>query len=321
MNSTQFLTTLFPGFVAGLQKLHNVLITPAAVICIAGMYLRLLRGGESLEKISAVLVRLGIVIIVIGQIYTLGDLLTSVANNLVTQTGWNPDQNIWQDYQTAIATKYQPVPGQTGLSFLFNAVQATWIAAWGLFVYGTSIFAAGLMMIMRLIQAILINIEMGLSPLFLSVILVPSLVGIATRWGTVFIALTLWPIAFAISDLGTKMLMDIAVNSSNNVVVGSVNVVGGSTGVWFFLAIWVIFSSVMGPILISKAIVHTGDHGLNLIPAALMGAIMAGTSMAKGAAGNVAAGANTAMTLSSPSSQSRQNSSNVTRPGFANSRP
>lgn len=312
--NNQFLQTLLPGFTAGLQHLHDTLIGPAALICVAGIYLRLLKASASYNEIYGVLVRLGLALLVIGQVYTLGDIFTQLADDLVKKTGWNPDQNMWQDYMTSIATKYNPVtqPGNNNpLQFMFNAFQGAWIAAWATFVYGVSIFAAGLMLIMRLVQAILINLEMGLSPLFLAAIMVPSLVGLATKWGTAFIALCLWTVAYAISDLGTKAMMDIAVNSGNNPVVGAVNIVGGSTVVWFFCAVWVIFMSVMGPVFIWKSVVTNGSHGLHMIPSAMMGAAFAGTALARGATGSVSSGVSAAQALSSPPPQQ---SSNVNRP-------
>jgi hypothetical protein len=318
--TNQFLQAIFPGFSAGLQSLHNVLIGPAALICIAGMYLRLLKAGASTNEVYDVLVRVGLVVVVISQVYTIGDILVQLATDLVTATGWKIDQNMWQDYTVAVMTKYNPVtqPGNNNpLQFFSNAFQGAWIGAWATFVYGFSIFASGLMMLSRLLQSILINVEMGLSPLFLAAIVVPSLVTLATRWGTTFIALCMWTVGFAIADLGTKGFMDLAVNPGNNAVLGAANAVGASTMLWVFMGLWICFVSVMGPILIWKAIVSNGSHGLHMIPMAMMGAVFAGTAMAKGAIGNVAAGGNAAVTLSSPPASRN----GVVRPGFANSRP
>lgn len=314
------LQTLFPGFADGLEKLHDTLLIPAALICIAGVIFRAYSGSQT--NVWGTMARLGIVVIVISQVYMIGDLITQLADAVVAKTGWDIHQNIWQDYQNALATKYNPAtsPGNTNpWQFLFNASEATGIALWATFVYGVSMMASTLMMFSRVIQAVLINLEMALSPLFLAAIMIPSLISIATRWGTFFISVCLWTLAFSIADLGTKAMMDIAVNTGNNNAVGAVSMAGSAVGMWFVLALWVLGTSILAPWFITKSLVTTGSHGLNVMPGAIIGAMLTGFSLARGATGNIGSAVGAAQALASPPPQSNQ--SHAVRPGFQNVKP
>ena len=59
-------------------------------------------------------------------------------------------------------------------------------------------------------------IEIAISPIFLGCLLVPALVEIGGRFLSSLVAICLWPLAWAVCDLLTQALINIAVNPTNN---------------------------------------------------------------------------------------------------------
>ena len=67
--------------------------------------------------------------------------------------------------------------------------------------------------------------------------------------------LPFWPLAWAVCDLVTRLLIDIAVNPTNNAGLAVFAAGAMLLGYWILLAIWVIGSSIAGPWIISKSLV------------------------------------------------------------------
>jgi hypothetical protein len=128
--------------------------------------------------------------------------------------------------------------------------------------------------IMTGVQQIFYLIEIAISPIFIGLIVVPAFVGIASRFFSSLIAICLWPLGWAISDLVTKALIDLAVNPANNPAAGGP---GGTVlllGYWVVLAIWVIGSSLLAPVIIGVALIG-GSSGI----AALLGGTLDGAAL------------------------------------------
>jgi hypothetical protein len=98
--------------------------------------------------------------------------------------------------------------------------------------------------------------------------------GTATRFFCFLVAITLWPLAWAICDLLTRALIELAVNPANNL---GASVFGASAmmlGYWVLLAIWVMGSSVFAPFIVSAALV-AGSSGIAGVLGATIGAAVA----------------------------------------------
>jgi hypothetical protein len=111
---------------------------------------------------------------------------------------------------------------------------------------------------------ILAMIEIAISPIFIGLLMVPSLVSIASRFFLSFVALAVIPISYAICDLITKWLVDAAVNPTSNTGHAIVSAVGTSWGIWVALIIWVAGSSVFAPIMTFR-ILQMGHSGLSVV--------------------------------------------------------
>ena len=150
-----------------------------------------------------------------------------------------------------------------------------------------SLAALGIMWIMSGVQQILWMIEVAVSPIFLGCLLVPPLI----RLGTVFLmslfALCLWPLAWAVTDLVTRGLIDLALNPTSNPGMQIFSTGAMLLGYWILLAIWVIGSSIIAPWIVTKA--FTG--GTSAITAVMAGTLGAALLTAPRVATNVATSA------------------------------
>jgi hypothetical protein len=136
----------------------------------------------------------------------------------------------------------------------------------GFFVMILCVIGLLLMWLISFLQQLLYSVAIAVSPIFLGLLLVRSLSGIASRFLTGFIAICLWPLGWGIASLITNLLLDFAVNTSNNQALGLVNYLSGGFLWWIALGSWTIGSTLAAPWMISRQIV-AGQPGI----AALLG--------------------------------------------------
>jgi hypothetical protein len=171
-----------------------------------------------------------------------------------------------------------------------------------------SLAALGIMWLMSAIQQILYLIEIAISPIFLGCLCIPALVLIGTRFLSSLVALCLWPLAWAVCDLVTRFLINIAVNPTSNVAIQLFSFGVMQLGLWIVLAIWVIGSSVVGPWLITRSLV-AGSSAIAAVIGGTIGAAAASTpgiayktaaiASGAGAGAAVAGGTNGASSIAS----------------------
>jgi hypothetical protein len=124
-----------------------------------------------------------------------------------------------------------------------------------------------LMWLTSLLQQMLYTVGIAVSPVFFGLLLMRGFDGIASRFLTGFIAICLWPLGWGIASLITNLLLDFAVNTSNNPALGVVNYLSGGFLWWIALGGWTICSTLAAPWMVSRQIV-AGQPGI----AALFGA-------------------------------------------------
>jgi hypothetical protein len=161
-----------------------------------------------------------------------------------------------------------------------------------------SLLALGIMWLMQAVQQILFDIEVAVSPIFIGMLAIRQLSGIATRFFCSFVAICIWGIGWAICDLLTTAIINIAVNPTNNVVVTLVSPLT-AIGIWIMLAIWVVGSSLIAPLWMSSMLMN-GSSGL----AAVFGATV-GMAAARFAGGGLQVVTSSVTAPVSPSSSSR----------------
>jgi hypothetical protein len=139
--------------------------------------------------------------------------------------------------------------------------------------------ASGIMWLMQIAQQLLYLIEIAISPIFIAMLMIPALTHLARRFFLVLVAICLWPLAWAICDLVTKALIDLATNPTNNGGLAAANLVGEVTGplaglaYLIVVAIWVIGSTLLAPVFVGILLAVGGGTATAAIFGATLGAV------------------------------------------------
>lgn len=281
MNPTaQGIAQMMPTFAQGASQLQSALVPPAMLILLAGTVLRFITSG-SVRVMGMTIARLAIVILLIANITAISNQVQTIAQDATNASGFNQTQNMEQDYQTALATKFKiPQQGNSNpWQWFVNPLEVSGLTIFGSAVYCFSIIACGVMFLVGVVQQILIYLEIAFAPLFLACIMVSALLPIATRYATFFVSLCIWPLGFRVVDLLMKFVVDMAVNPSNNPVIAGANALGGSMAWWVVAAIIGVFGYPFSAWIISKSLVTAGSHGLGLMGPAMVGSAFTALSM------------------------------------------
>ena len=149
--------------------------------------------------------------------------------------------------------------------------------------------ASGIMWLMQIAQQMLYLIEIAISPVFVAMLMIPALTHLARRFFMLLVAICLWPLAWAICDLVTKALIDLAVNPINNAGLGAANfaalVSGPLAGLAYLIvvALWVIGSTLLAPVFIGVLLAVGGGTATAAVFGATLGAA-AGRTLQMGSA-------------------------------------
>jgi hypothetical protein len=170
------------------------------------------------------------------------------------------------------------VAGQSGLaSMLPNpggsiGDQVLWAITLGL-----SWIASAIMWLMWIAQQLLYLVEMAVAPVFVACLMVPALTHLARRFFMVLVGICLWPLGWAVCNLVSKALIDIAVNPTNNTALGIANtasfISGPLAGVAYLLvvAVWVIGSTLAAPLFIGHMLSTGGGTATAVVFGATLG--------------------------------------------------
>jgi hypothetical protein len=177
---------------------------------------------------------------------------------------YDPNNTITFD-GTAVASidGTTPVAGfDTGIAtspvtlFTAAAMGADGLAAFflGMFVLVLCVIGMFLMWLFSLLQQFLIAVAIGVSPIFFGLLLIRGLDGVASRFLTGFVGLCLWPLGWGIANLVTALLLDFALNTTNNVALSAINYLSGGVLWWLGLGLWTIGSTLAAPWMISRSV-------------------------------------------------------------------
>jgi hypothetical protein len=187
------------------------------------------------------------------------------------------------------------VSGQTGMASLAPnpggsiGDQVLWAITLGL-----SWIAEGLQWLMTVAQQLLYLIEIAISPIFIACLMVPALAYLARKFFLTLVGITLWPLGWAVCNLVTAFLINVAVNPTGNGTLATANglsaVTGPLTGVAYLLilAVWVIGSTLAAPIFIGILLGMGGGATAAVVGTTLGVAALSAGRMASNAAGGPA---------------------------------
>ncbi len=144
-------------------------------------------------------------------------------------------------------------------------------------IFLASHLALAVMWLYFILQQALLVYAIALTPIFLSFYMLESLKDVAGKFILGLVSISLWPLGWAIANLMTQSLVDMTVGTDDSI--------WGHSQSFFFLIIltlWILFSTIKAPLLISMLLTRGVNAGAALF-AGFGGAMMQGATDAVGA--------------------------------------
>jgi hypothetical protein len=256
--------------------------------------------GSTGTVLSSVL-RVGIAVLLLGNLGQWTSWLTDAANSVVEECGGGgmSSDSLMKQYKEVL--KDPSVLDQTKKEHQGDLI-GWWMAisdpksAVGESVMQVCLWLLGnmafvLAWMMGLIQRFLMLMSIAASPIFIGLWMLPGTRSNGLRYMIGVGGLAIWPLGWAFGNLVTKAILQFGANAQADWMdsVEVIFVVGG---------LWLIVNALFWPIVISMAIVSGGGHGGNWMMQSMsvpMMAVSAGTSIGAAAAtGGASAGASAA---------------------------
>ena len=162
----------------------------------------------------------------------------------------------------------------------------------------------GIVLLFLVLQKILLTFAYALSPIFVGFFALRSTRGIAINYLMATVGLISWPLGFALSACGTFGLVQFFGNLGFFSVAGNVLTLNEAFFALLIIAVWLLVSTLISPVIISKVMATGAQAGsallsgvANTVAAATGAAVTTGATLAGGAAtagaGGVAAAGST----------------------------
>lgn len=284
--------TLFPNFSQGVGKLYHALIPVAVVLCFAsllmGAYRSMLGGpAEAVRKIMLV----GIIAVISGQLVSwTSDLQLMVQTFVQDELKANP-ADVHKRFNQILADPENQVKEKGFWGLLFSSSTSIAEAFASAIVWLVGKIASLIVWWAYLIQTAVYLMGISLAPIFLGMLTLNTTRSIGISYLMGLIGIACWPLGWAVANIMTDSLLQAAADKSLVNYLGS----GGDTAnamqtLFFTLAVslWLIFSTIAAPVLISKVLSSGAQIGTAMI-GGFAGAVGAGV------AAGASAGASTAI--------------------------
>lgn len=289
------LSDFMPELIEMAKKLHSTLTGVALVIVFAGLVATAARAayGDVSQVVKAVLAA-GVAAVVIAAFPDWIDQMQLMAHSVVTELNADPAKS-HERFALLIAgpeTATADAPGFWDVMFddqggIGKAVMYAVILLMGK-------VALAVMWIYFALQQVILIGSVAVSPLFIASILIGATKEVGVRFLLSTLAVILWPLGWALADIGTSSLLKLVASGQTYDPAGG-NVVLEASESFFLIvlvSIWMLVSTIGAPIAISRAL-QTGSQ----VGASLLGSL--GTALSQGGSYAIGAGATASMSGSS----------------------
>lgn len=159
------------------------------------------------------------------------------------------------------------------------------------FILIASKVAMAIMWLAFIIQQALILFQIALAPIFLALFMYEGSRGVAVKYLLSLGSVLLWPLGWAIADLLTTGLLNLALQERVYEVLGGATTVSGPQTLFFILVIsaWLVLSTVLAPFAITKMMTQGASAGSSFL-GGVGGALSQGLSYGAGAGATASMG-------------------------------
>lgn len=284
--------TLFPNFVPQAQQLRTVLMPIAFVLMVIGIVSSTISGQRSPGAYLRTVARTFGISAVLVFLVSWGDEIAQITDDTVRNTLKADPSAVYAKYNKALEIQKSGNGKRSWWDKIWAADAAIFEALVSFALWLLGLLASLILFYAYLVQKFVLYVGYALSPIFIGFLAVQSLRSVGINYLQGLAGVMLWPLGWGVAALLTNGLIDFMADQS------FLNVVGGPVGSDLYglqnligvgaLALWLIFSTIAGPVILQKAIASGSQAG-----AALAG----GAATAAGATVTAAVGTANAATL------------------------
>ena len=281
-------TQVLPGFEQAIGGLRDHLLPIMSVLMIASLV------GVAKEGYRAILFHLILLTILVGLAANWQPWFQK-ASTAVTTTFTGDQYDLAKQterYLIRLQIKAEQKDSDEGyVEAFFRAIMAGALLLLG---YITK----GIVLLFLVLQKILLTFAYALSPIFVGFFALRSTRNIALSYLMTTVGLISWPLGFALSACGTFGLVQFFGNLGFFSVAGNVLTLNEAFFALLIIAVWLLVSTIISPVIISKVMATGAQAGsallsgvANTVAAATGAAVTTGATLAGGAAVAGAGGA------------------------------
>ncbi len=274
-------TQVLPGFEQAISGLRNNLLPIMSVLMIASLV------GVAKEGYRAILSHLILLTILVGLAANWQPWFQQ-ASTAVSTTFTGDQYDIAKQterYLIRLQVKAEQKDSDEGyVEAFFRAIMAGALLLLG---YITK----GIVLLFLVLQKILLTFAYALSPIFVGFFALRSTRSIAVNYVMTTVGLISWPLGFALSACGTYGLVQFFGNLGFFSVAGNVLTLNEAFFALLIIAVWLLVSTIISPVIISKVMATGAQAGsallsgvANTVAAATGAAVTTGATLAGGAA-------------------------------------
>ncbi len=279
---------LFPELLEQARDLNQALTGVAMVVLFAALVIAAWKGSMSGDSTSAIhmLATIAVLAIVINLFPDWVDELVQVAHSLLGQLNADPSTSHQEFAQLLTGADEEGAEDIGFWDVLWSDEGGLGKAMIYVFVLLIGKLAWLIVWIAYLVQHVVAIFSIAVSPGFLAMFALGATRGVSIKFILSLLGVILWPIGWAVADIMTDALLQLAAEDRIYVITGNDAMLAGTQTLSFILliSIWMLVSTIAAPFLISKAI-ESGSQ----IGAAMVASLVSSTS--QGASYGLGAGA------------------------------
>ncbi|HEU6448281.1 MAG TPA: type IV secretion system protein [Verrucomicrobiae bacterium] len=290
--------SIFPNFTNQCVQLQQLLLPVAYVLLIAGTISTVLTGQRSGDAYMRSLVRLLVLVVILNFVVSWGNTVSSVVDSTVKNVLHVDPTQIYNQYQNALQMQKTPQSDSSWWQKVFSVTATIFESLISAFLWALGWIASAIVFYAYMIQKIILYFGYALAPIFVGFFAFGSLYDIAKRYFLNLVGVMIWPLGWGVAGLITQGLIDFMTDQSFLHTGGFQGISGYSLQNFMgaaFLGIWIIFSTIAAPVIISKSISFGSLAGSYLMSgaaaagrSAVVTAATVGTSVASAGGGGAA---------------------------------
>lgn len=282
--------TLFPNFLNQCAEMNRVLTPIAFVLFAVGIISSTISGQRSPGAYLRTVGRTFAFAAVLAYLATWGTEVGTVVDSTVKDTLKANPAGVFDQYQKTLAVNKGTTASKSWWEMLDG--QAIFEGGISIVMWALGFLASVIVFYAYLVQKFILYVGYALAPIFIGFLAVRTLASIGVSFLLGYVGVLCWPLGWGAASLLTSGLLDFMTDQTFISAGG----VGGSAGYGLqnlmglaALAIWLISSTIAGPIIIQKAI-STGAQVGQGLAATVAAAGVAGATAGAGAAAAMSAG-------------------------------